>query len=59
MSLIQCKLLDTGFYQDQTRGVVTKALLAYTISCKHDDWDRRKYYAAVIQKLEGARVKEI
>lgn len=29
-----------------------KAWLAYTISCKHDDWERRKYYAAVIQKLE-------
>lgn len=25
----------------------------YIISCKHDDWDRRNYYAVVIQKLEG------
>jgi len=47
------KLLDSGFYEDQTWGALNKAWLAYTISCKHDDWDRRKYYAAVIQKLEG------
>jgi hypothetical protein len=47
------KLLDSGFYEDQTYGALQKAWLAYTISCKHDDWDRRKYYAAVIQKLEG------
>ena len=47
------KLLDSRFYEDQTYGGLYKAWLAYTISCKHDDWDRRKYYAAVIQKLEG------
>jgi hypothetical protein len=29
-----------------------KAWLAYIISCKYDEWDRRQYYAAVIQKLE-------
>jgi len=47
------RLLDSGFYEDQTYGGLIKAWLAYTISCKHDDWDRRKYYAAVIQRLEG------
>jgi hypothetical protein len=47
------KLLDSGFYEDQTYGALQKAWLAYIISCKHDDRDRRKYYAAVIQKLEG------
>lgn len=31
---------------------MAKAWLAYTISCKNDDWDRRCYYAIVIQKLE-------
>lgn len=46
------KLLDSGFYEDQTWGALTKAWLAYTISCKHDDWEKRKYYAAVITKLE-------
>ena len=30
-----------------------KAWLGYIISFKHDDWERRKYYAAVIQKLEA------
>ena len=34
-------------------GALKKAWLAYTISCKHDDWERRSYYAAVIQKLQG------
>jgi hypothetical protein len=47
------KLLDSGFYEDQTWGALGKAWLGYIISCKHDDWERRKYYAAVIQKLEG------
>jgi len=47
------RLLDSGWYEDQTYGALTKAWLAYTISSKHDDWERRKYYAAVIQKLEG------
>jgi len=47
------KMLDSGFFEDQTWGALLKAWLAYTISCKHDDWERRKYYAAVIQKLEG------
>jgi hypothetical protein len=48
------KHLDTGFYEDQTWRALTKAWLAYIIiSFKHDDWDRRKYYAAIIQKLEG------
>lgn len=47
------KLLDSGFYEDQTYGALMKAWLAYTISCKHNDRERRKYYAAVIQKLEG------
>jgi hypothetical protein len=46
------KLLDSGFYEDQTWGALAKAWLAYTISCKNEDWDRRCYYAAVIQKLE-------
>jgi len=51
--MLRGKLLDSGFYQDQTWGALGKAWLAYIISCKHDDWRRRKYYAAVIQKLEG------
>jgi hypothetical protein len=47
------KQLDSGFYVDQTYGALKKAWLAYTISCKNDDWESRSYYAAVIQKLEG------
>jgi hypothetical protein len=31
---------------------VEKAWVAYIISCKKDDLERKKYYAAVIQKLE-------
>src|SRR2546427_9658073 len=51
--MLRGKLLDSGFYEDQTWGALGKAWLAYIISCKHDDLRRRKYYAAVIQKLEG------
>jgi hypothetical protein len=47
------RLLDSGFYEDQTYGALMKAWLAYTISCKNNDWGRREYYAVVIQKLEG------
>lgn len=47
------KMLDSGFFEDQTYGALQKAWLAYIISCKKDDWERRKYYATVIQKLEG------
>lgn len=46
------KMLDSGYYSDQVWGGLIKAWLAYTISFKHDDWEKRKYYAAVIQKLQ-------
>ena len=51
--MLRGKLLDSGFYEDQTWGALCKCWLAYIISFKHEDWERRKYYAAVIQKLEG------
>src|SRR2546428_13536030 len=50
--MLRGKLLYSGFYEDQTWGALQKSWLAYIISCKHDDWERRKYYAAVINKLE-------
>jgi hypothetical protein len=46
------ELLDSGFYEGQTYGALNRAWFAYTISCKHEDWKRREYYAAVIRKLE-------
>jgi hypothetical protein len=46
-------MLDSGFYEDQTHGALQKAWVAYVISCKKDDPERRQYYAAVIQKLQG------
>lgn len=47
------KMLESGFYDRPTWGALCKAWLAYIISCKHEDWDKRCYYAEVIQKLEG------
>jgi hypothetical protein len=38
------KLLDSGFFEDQTYGALAKAWLAYAISCKHDNSQRREYY---------------
>lgn len=47
------KLLDSGFYEDQTHGALQKSWVAYVISGKKDDdLERKEYYAAVIQKLE-------
>ena len=46
------KLLDSGFYEDQTHGALQKAWVAYMISSKKADLERKRYYAAVIQKLE-------
>jgi hypothetical protein len=47
------KMLDSGFYEDQTHGALQKAWVAYVISRKKDDPERKQYYAAVIQKLQG------
>jgi hypothetical protein len=42
---------------EKDAGIVSIALqsggLPYIISCKNDDYERRYYYAVVIQKLEG------
>lgn len=46
------KMLDSGYYSDQVWGGLKKGWLAYIISCKKDDYEKRKYYAAVINKLE-------
>jgi hypothetical protein len=46
------KMLDSGFYEDQTHGALQKAWVAYMISCKNDDLERKQYYGAVIQKLQ-------
>jgi|SRR5690242_1987974 len=46
------KMLDSGFYEDQTHGALAKAWVAYTISTQKDDLERKQYYAAVIQKLQ-------
>ena len=48
--MLRGKLLDSRFYEDQTWGALGKAWLAYIISFKHDDWERRKYYAACDSK---------
>lgn len=45
--------LPSGFYKDQTWGGLLKAWVAYIISDIHDDHDRKKYYSAVINKLQG------
>lgn len=45
--------LESGFYVGQTWGGLTKAWLAYLLSCKYHETENRKYYSAVIQKLEG------
>lgn len=50
--MLRGKMLESGFYSDQVWGGLKKGWIAYVISCKHDDWDRRLYYAAVINKLE-------
>ena len=46
------KMLESGFYEDQTHGALQKAWVAYVISSKKDDLERKEYYAAVIKKLE-------
>jgi hypothetical protein len=46
------KMLESGFYEDQTHGALQKAWIAYVILCKKDDFERKRYYAAVIQKLQ-------
>lgn len=45
-------VLESGYTRDQTYGALCKAWVAYIISDKNDDLDRKEYYAAVIQKLE-------
>jgi hypothetical protein len=49
---LSAKMLDSGFYEDQTYGALQKAWVAYVISCKKDDLEKKQYYAAVIQKLQ-------
>jgi hypothetical protein len=49
---ISGKMLDSGFYEDQTHGTLHKAWVAYVISCKKDDLEKKQYYEAVIQKLQ-------
>jgi hypothetical protein len=46
------KVLESGFTTDQTYGALCKAWVAYIISDKKDDLERKQYYAAVIQKLQ-------
>ena len=46
------KVLESGFTADQTFGALSKAWVAYIISDKKDDLERKQYYAAVIQKLQ-------
>jgi hypothetical protein len=46
------KVLESGFTADQTFGALSKAWVAYIISDKQDDLERKQYYAAVIQKLQ-------
>jgi hypothetical protein len=53
------KLLDSGFYEDQTHGALAKAWVAYVISSKNADLERKEYYAAVIQKLEHELAKTV
>jgi hypothetical protein len=45
--------LPSGFSVDQTWGGLIKAWVALTISDKEGDIERKKYYAAVIQKLQN------
>jgi hypothetical protein len=46
------KMLNSGFSEAQTTNALKKAWIAYSISDKNKDIERKQYYAAVIQKLE-------
>lgn len=46
------RMLDSGFYADQTYGALAKAWVGFMISKQNGDDDRMRYYAAVIQKLQ-------
>jgi hypothetical protein len=46
------KMLDSGFYEDQTYGALQKTWVAYVISCKKDDLENKQFYTAVIEKLQ-------
>jgi hypothetical protein len=46
------KMLNSGFSEAQITNALKKAWIAYSISDKNKDIERKQYYAAVIQKLE-------
>jgi hypothetical protein len=45
--------LPSGFTKDQTCGALMKAWVAFMISKDNYDQEKKEYYAAVIQKLQG------
>jgi hypothetical protein len=47
------KLLDSFYYENQTWGALHKAWKGYIIAKNKQEYDRREYYAAVIQKLQS------
>lgn len=46
------KMFDSRSYEGQTERALVRAWEAYRISDKKNDFERRRYYASVIQKLE-------
>ena len=53
------KMLNSGFSEDPSTKALKKAWVAYSISDKNNDIERKQYYAAVIQKLERELGKTI
>lgn len=53
VSTNRSKLLDSFFYDSQTWGALHKAWKGYVIAKHNHEYDKREYYAAVIQKLQN------
>jgi len=45
------KMLDSGFYEDQTHGALQKAWVAYVISCKKDDLEKKAVVCSSYSKI--------
>ena len=46
------KLLDSGYYENETWGALHKAWKGYIIAKNKNEYDKLEHYASIIQKLQ-------